>query len=289
MDDLFARIRRQTITALFADDMLMDLLVLKGGNALSLVHGLSTRASLDIDFSIDGDFPNIDEVRRRIFRSLRDRFDSLGYVVFDEEFSPKPELDGPDIRPWWGGYQLEFKLIPKADHDKLMGNHEKMRIHAQVVGPGQRRVFSADFSKHEFTQGKLERELDSYTIYVYSPIMVAVEKLRAICQQMPEYPMRGRRRPRARDFYDIHLVVTKDDADLAAKPSLDLLTAVFATKRVPLALLGAIHEQREFHRPDWPAVVNAVGGPIQAFDHYFDFVVAQVSRIVERLKILGDI
>ncbi len=98
MDDLFATIRRQTITALFADDKLLELLVLKGGNALSLVHGLSPRSSLDVDFSIEGDFPDIDEVRIRIFRSLHDRFDSLGYVVFDEEFTAKPELDGPDTR-----------------------------------------------------------------------------------------------------------------------------------------------------------------------------------------------
>ena len=191
--------------------------------------------------------------------------------------------------PWWGGYQLEFKLIPKADHDKLRDNHEKMRIQAQVVGPDQRRVFSADFSKYEFTQGKQEHELDRYTIYVYTPIMVDVEKLRAICQQMPEYPMRGRGRARARDFYDIHLVVTKEDADLTARENLDLLASVFAAKRVPLALLGNVHKQREFHRPDWPAVVNAVGGPIEEFDRYFDFVAAQVERIVERLKVLGNV
>ena len=48
----FAEIRRLTIIALFADDELLRLLVLKGGNALTLVYKLSSRASLDLDFSI---------------------------------------------------------------------------------------------------------------------------------------------------------------------------------------------------------------------------------------------
>ena len=47
-------------------------------------------------------------------------------------------------------------------------------------------------------------ELDDYTIYVYSPTMIAIEKLRAICQQMPEYALQRRPSARARDFYDIY-------------------------------------------------------------------------------------
>lgn len=57
--DLFSEIRRLTIRALFADDTLMERLVLKGGNALSLVYGLSPRASLDLDFSLETDFENM--------------------------------------------------------------------------------------------------------------------------------------------------------------------------------------------------------------------------------------
>jgi predicted nucleotidyltransferase component of viral defense system len=30
----------------------MDQLVLKGGNALDLIYGISTRASMDLDFSV---------------------------------------------------------------------------------------------------------------------------------------------------------------------------------------------------------------------------------------------
>jgi predicted nucleotidyltransferase component of viral defense system len=72
----FAQIRRVTITALFSDDMLLDQLVLKGGNALNLVYGLTHRTSLDLDFSMDSDFKNLDEARERLFRALRNRFDT---------------------------------------------------------------------------------------------------------------------------------------------------------------------------------------------------------------------
>jgi hypothetical protein len=69
---------------------------------------------------------------------------------------------------------------------------------------GQRRVFTVDLSKYEYTAPKVSAQLDHYTIYVYTPEMISAEKLRAICQQMPEYsPMRHPGSPRARDFYDL--------------------------------------------------------------------------------------
>jgi hypothetical protein len=36
---------------------------------------------------------------------------------------------------------------------------------------------------------------------------------------------------------------------------------------------------REFHRPDWAAVVDSTAGPLHDFDFYFDFVVAQAKRL----------
>ena len=53
---------------------------------------------------------------------------------------------------------------------------------ALVVGPKHQKVFTVDFSEHEYTAGKVQVELDHYTIYVYPPAMIALEKLRAICQ-----------------------------------------------------------------------------------------------------------
>jgi hypothetical protein len=39
---------------------------------------------VDIDLSIPDDFDDLEDVKRGIFKSLKDRFDSAGYVVFDE-------------------------------------------------------------------------------------------------------------------------------------------------------------------------------------------------------------
>jgi predicted nucleotidyltransferase component of viral defense system len=76
------------------------MLALKGGNALSLVHGITSRTSIDLDFSIAQDFPDFPRANERIFRMLKDRFDSAGYVVFDEKLIPKPRINGEDLMPW---------------------------------------------------------------------------------------------------------------------------------------------------------------------------------------------
>jgi hypothetical protein len=130
----FAEIRRVAITALFSDDMLLERLVLKGGNALSLVYGLTNRTSLDLDFSMDEDFPDVEEARERLFRALRDRFDAHRLVVFDEQLEPKPKLEGEDLKPWWGGYELRFKLIDRSRYNTLKSRPDKLRINALVTG-----------------------------------------------------------------------------------------------------------------------------------------------------------
>ena len=56
---------------------------------------------------------------------------------------------------------------------------------------------------------KRSREIvDDLAVYAYSPQMLVAEKLRAICQQMPEYTsyLRKHATPRGRDFLDIHTV-----------------------------------------------------------------------------------
>lgn len=275
----FAEVRRLAIVALFSDDELFDQIVLKGGNALSLVYQVSSRTSLDLDFSIERDFADLDETRKRIFRVIKDRFSTAGYVVFDASFERKPRIQGEHRQAWWGGYELSFKLIESDEYKALGGNLEKIRRSALVVGPEQRRKFSVDMSKYEYCKGKVERELDSYTIYVDSPEMIVVEKLRAICQQMPEYSQRAHPAPRARDFYDIWCVVDAIGLTVATPENIELAKHVFAAKEVPLGLLAGIEGQREFHRPDWPAVVASVTGDVRDFDYYFDFVIGRAREL----------
>lgn len=276
----FEEIRRLTITALFADDTLSEQLVLKGGNALTIVHKIGDRTSLDLDFSMAEDFPDLEEAKRKIFATLRDRFDSAGYVVIDERLEVKPDLRGAeDKKPWWGGYELKFKLIAKDKYDQMRATPNKLSINALVTGLRQERTFKVDLSKHEFTDGKVKFELDDYVIYVYTPEMIALEKLRAICQQMSEYPHKSRSTPRARDFFDIHLIVTKLKIDLATAENLSLLENIFEAKEVPLELLDNVDAYRELHRQDWEDVKASVGKEIEVFDFYFDFVLEQISHL----------
>jgi hypothetical protein len=275
----FAAIRRLTIIALFSDDKLLDQLVLKGGNALSLVYGFSQRTSLDLDFSIENDFADFEGTRSRIFHVIKDRFSSAGFVVFDEFFAPKPRVLGPNQQSWWGGYELRFKLIDKAKYDVLGSNGAAIRRNALVVGPEQLRTFSVDVSKYEYCEGKVEREFDAYAIYVYSPEMIAIEKLRAICQQMPDYTLGSHGSVRARDFYDIYRVITTAGIDISTSENIEVAKHIFAAKEVSPALLAKVSGQREFHRPDWPAVVASVPGKLEEFDFYFDFVLERIAGL----------
>jgi hypothetical protein len=271
----YEQIRRLTITALFSDDILYDQLVLKGGNAMSLVHGISSRASLDLDFSLNGDFEDIPEAQARMQRALANRFAPSGFIPIDVVLQPKPSGQGDTHFPNWGGYRLEFKLVEESRHRLLLSNLEQLRREAAVIGPNQLKTFSVDLSKHEFTASSEVTEMDSYSICVYTPAMIAVEKLRAICQQMSQYaPTARTRRPRARDFYDIHAIATKTGFHFDTPAHHELLRAIFATKQVPLNLITLIPGQREFHRPDWPSVEATTTGPLQDFDFYFDYLLA---------------
>lgn len=273
------KVKRVAIIAMFSDDVLMRQLVLKGGNALDIVHGISSRGSIDVDFSLPDDFDDAEDCKRRICRALRERFDSAGFVVFDEKVEERPAVVTADRLAWWGGYAVEFKIIPKDRQERLASDIVSMRRQAHVVGPRQRRIFKIDISKHEYCDPKVETELDDYTIYVYSPVMIAIEKVRAICQQMPKYEPVGNKRPRARDFYDVCRILEAREVDLGSPENIELFRAIFEAKRVPLSLIGKIAEHREFHRSDWPAVVDTVSGEVSNFNVYFDQVLDALAPL----------
>ncbi len=275
-------IRTLMLVAVASDDDLVERLVLKGGNALEIVHRIGERASLELDFSVDGDLEDLEDVRRRLFQALRDRFDSVGLILFDERLDPRPE--GSETARW-GGYVAQFKLIERDRYRQLNGDLDAMRREAHVSGPAHQRVFTIEISKFEYCEGKMEAQVDEYTCYVYTLAMIATEKLRAICQQMPDYPKRRNPTPRARDFYDIEVIVNYGGVSLVAEESLVLVQRMFEIKEVPIRLLARIGAYREFHRQDWPAVQNAVRVKLRDFDYYFDFVLGQARHVLEALRI----
>jgi predicted nucleotidyltransferase component of viral defense system len=282
----FEEIRKTAIIAMFSDDSLINILVLKGGNAIKIVLGLSVRTSLDLDFSMEADFEDMKAAGGRIEKALSDRFDSAGYQLFDFMFEPKPTNPREDKPKTWGGYIVEFKLLEKAKF-QILETLEDRRRNALVVAPGDKRKFRIEISKFEYCKSKEQVVLDDYVVYVYTPIAIVIEKLRALCQQLPEYHLIGPRlkRPRPRDFYDIYTLVNAKHLDLSSAAHHDLIRSVFSAKDVPLSFLGKLAEQKGFHEQAFDAVKDTVPGEIEPFDVYFKFAI----QLVEGLKPLWNV
>lgn len=281
---LLEQIKRIGVMAMFSDDELFDHLVLKGGNAMDLVHRLSSRASVDLDFSIQHDFPEgLELFSARVERTLVKTFRQHGYEVFDVKMEVKPKTVSKDMASFWGGCKFEFKLIGVDKFEKLSGDITELRKNALQIGQGKK--FLIDISQFEYTLGKKEAYLDGYRIYVYSPEMIVCEKLRAICQQMPEYgPLIKRDRAggaRARDFLDIYILINTLRLDISTENNKTILAEMFKAKKVPLSFLGLIKNYREFHKADFPAVVETVkvGMNVESFDFYFDYVLSLVDQL----------
>lgn len=275
-------IKRAAIVAMFADDELMDVLVLKGGNAMDIVHQVNSRASVDLDFSMKDDLDH-EAVLPGLQRALETTFDLQGYLAFDIKLLVRPGRMPDELASFWGGYLVEFKLISKKRADEVRRDIEQMRREAIRLGEGPK--FTIDISRHEYVEHKEAHELDGYTIYVYSPAMIVCEKLRAICQQMPEYGQIIQRsslgNQRARDFIDIDALVKKFGIDLSTAESRQMVEQMFAAKRVPLAYLSNILETRDFHALGYNEVRAAMkpGVRVEPFDHYFDFVMNEVKKL----------
>lgn len=284
----FERIKNLTIIALVSDDELMAKLVLKGGNALSLVLPRSARQSLDLDFSVDGDLGSIHELNAKLSRLLQGTFGTYGFMVFDVKLTKAPpNLREDKLGAFWGGYKLEFKVIAKDVYDSFGGTPDKRRLQSLELGPGGKRTFTVDFSNHEHVAGKIERDLEGFTVYVYSALMIACEKVRAICQQMPEYReivMSDSRRPRARDFFDIHQLVTTGGVDFSSAEAANTLLHMFRVKRVPLTLISRISAEREFHRENFESLKATVAHSIDLrdFDFYVDFLADKLRSLESR-------
>lgn len=281
---LLDKIKVWAIQAMFSDDELLEQLVLKGGNAMALVHQISARASVDLDFSLRQDFGGeVAKVESRISRALSDTFRSNGFEVFDFKMIEKPKAISADMKPFWGGYGVEFKLATSAVYAEHSADLETLRRRAINLGHGTR--FLIDISRFEYVAGKQMVDFDGYVIYVYSPEMIVCEKLRAICQQMPEYgPIIKRDRvgsARARDFLDIFVLMDTLKLDLTTESARETLVAMFEMKKVPLDFLGKVPDTYEFHLAGYSSVKDTVSPDFQLkdFDYYFKYTLALIEQL----------
>ncbi|GGE86020.1 nucleotidyl transferase AbiEii/AbiGii toxin family protein [Priestia taiwanensis] len=294
-DKNLEEIRKLTIISLFSDDDLMDILVLKGGNALELAYNLNSRASMDIDVSMEKDFADFDltieDVQKKLEKRLNITFEEANYKVFDVKLVERPKAKRKIDDLNWGGYSAEFKVISKADYERIGDNTDQLRRESLAIS-GDKKVIKIDISKYEFTAPSQETEFHDYFIKVYSPRMIVFEKLRAICQQMKEYTqtVRSSQTPRPRDFFDIFVIIDTLDPtlDFTSTENQELIKSFFEIKNVPLRLLGNIKkpETKEFHEQAYATLKNTVkeSDNLREFSFYHDYV----STKVEELKVLWN-
>jgi hypothetical protein len=283
---LLEKIKRLAVISIVSNDELMEQLVFKGGNAIDLIYQISGRASIDLDFSMEGEFhkDGLEDLRIKIEGSLIEIFRQEGMTVFDVRLIERPKTISKEFADFWGGYRIEFKVIPYDVYSNNVDNIDSLRRNATVVGPRNKRTFEIEISKFEYCLGKIPKEIDDYTVYVYTTEMLVLEKIRSICQQVPEYKNIVKAHnpvARARDFFDIYILLENFPLDLNDERIKNLLKAIFATKKVPLNYINKVSDQREFHRPDFNSVEDTVksGVDLREFDFYFDYVIDRLQSI----------
>ena len=151
----------------------------------------------------------------------------------------------------------------------------------------QQRSLTIDISRGEYVDPSEAKSLDGYRLHVYTPLMIVLEKLRSICQQMSEYCTRMGKHSseRARDFFDIHLLVTEFQLNLTTVDALQMLEAIFSAKDVPLKSLGKIRNTREIHVSGYTTLQSTIPARdnIMEFDFYFHYVCDLADQIIRNV------
>ena len=275
------KIKKLTLRALMSDETLMHSLVLKGGNALHLVYEITNRGSIDIDFSVEREFTQdelqimpgwLDYILNRTFREGN-------LKVFYVRFIEKPKSGSI---PEWRGYLLEFKVIDKEKFNEFQGDVDSIRRNAIKLN-NQSPKYEVEISAYEYVEGATTKELDGVILRVYTLEMILFEKIRALCQTMPEYSeivKSARPKYRARDIYDIFIISKSGPLNLDK----DMLSEIFKAKQVPLEFINNMENLREHNRTNWETVRSSISESdrdnLQDYDYYFD----QVLKIIEQFK-----
>jgi len=272
------KIKRLTLKALMHDEQLMYGLVLKGGNALQLVYEITDRASMDIDFSIEDDFSELDFQRIDGILNvlLNEQFQTEKLIAFDIKFIERPKTNTEKI---WKGYNIEFKVTHEKDW--YVDDLEKSRREAIKI-VDQSTKFSVDISSFEYIASAKKVDLYGTVLLVYTPEMIVIEKLRALCQSIPEYKdiiPSAKTKGRARDFYDIWNICEQNPIDFSLDENVILLHEIFNAKKVPIKFLDLLPEYKDLQKENWNSVEDTLSSTNKGFDFYFDYTMALVEKI----------
>lgn len=273
---------REAILAVFSSPHLRPMLFLKGGAALRLLEPGQPRLSLDIDFSTDTTIGDPESFFGEMATALQDHFFKLGLDAIDARHVRRPRRPRAGRDGFWGGWVFSFKLSPHSDADESL---EKRIRQAMIPTGSHSSKIEIQLSEHEYCEIIDTIKMGQVEINLYSPALMVLEKIRAICQQHPAYRF-SLNKNRARDFFDIFTLLKTQRND--PKFILDLayhIDAVFEAKQVPLtiAIEGGMFEPDFIDGQEFGflSVRDAVrGGKVQDFSFY----VEQLKILVELVK-----
>lgn len=253
-------IRNTTLKAIFSNDQLNEKLVLKGGNALK-IYGIVERESQDLDFSIKETVRFSEEKEGKEFqKSISEAFNNKGYFVNAFEFVSKPNIRHDSLPPYWGGYKITFTLLDVSLYQDVIASQdpENMKELNKYGIPLERdgKKIEIDLSYDEYVENKEDYNLNGTKIYLYSPLMIVYEKIRASCQQLDEYPLTKKTKTRARDLYDIYKSLTNSKhIDLRDQvlsfENFYILENIFRVKKVPLSLMKKLETKKDDLKIDY--------------------------------------
>jgi hypothetical protein len=139
-------------------------------------------------------------------------------------------------------------------------------------------------SEYEYC-GSIEKiKLEFVEVYTYSRVLLLLEKIRAVCQQHPEYSLKGID-SRGRDFYDIEKlwqkVLREKKTDEFIHDCKIHLPYVFESKQVSQELLIKIFDPDflEIQKSGWETVKATVSEGMDSFDYYVETLRDIISRM----------
>lgn len=284
--------RDLAIKGIFSDDDLFEILTLKGGNAMALLD-ITDRASQDLDFSIkQGIRLTQDEDAPKFKKALERTFEEEGYRIIDFKFDVKPKKTKRELPPFWGGYSINFKVMDEETYEKTYDVSDQKRSSMALQLEGGKKKIEIDISLEEYTEDRIQMKLDEYQIHIYSPLMIVYEKMRALCQQLPDYEYASFEKTRARDLYDIYIAIQKSQSlelreQILSSSNVYILSEMFKAKNVSLELLLKIESYREqleddFNQRVTPQIADRKNAP--DFDFLFEFNIELIKEVYALLE-----
>lgn len=271
-----------SLTAIYKEDTFNQNLYLKGGQAIRLLENIRTRFSADIDFSVQNKINDQDEFFNQIKDTLYIEFSNNELHLFDFNFTRKPKVKSEGTPDFWGGWQVEFKLIYDSKKFKKL---EIQRREALIPSGCQSSIINIDISEYEYCNSIETVKLETVIVKTYSRTLIVLEKIRAICQQHPTYILKGND-SRARDFYDIEKlwqkVLREKNQVVFINECRKHIGHVFKAKEVPLDIMEFIFEETfiELQKQAWETVKNSVSERIDDFEYY----VENLKQIINLIK-----